>query len=81
MAKDNCTGKVRPVKIPTERRITVGHLYYERPPLEHGEPRRSRPVPWLQMRGDWLAAAGFDIKTPVRVRVMEGCLVLTLAGE
>jgi hypothetical protein len=33
------------------------------------------------MRGDWLAAAGFDIKTPVRVRVMEGCLVLTLVGE
>jgi hypothetical protein len=33
------------------------------------------------MRGDWLAAAGFDIKTPVRIRVMKGCLVLTLAGE
>jgi hypothetical protein len=37
--------------------------------------------PWLQMRGDWLAAAGFDIKTPVRIRVMKGCLVLTLVGE
>ena len=81
MADDHSTGKARPVKIPTERRVTVGHLYYERPPLEHGEPRRSRAVPWLQMRGDWLAAAGFDIKTPVRVRVMEGCLVLTLARE
>ena len=81
MAKTDSTGKSRPVKIPTERRVTVGHLYYERPPLEHGEPHRSRPVPWLQMRGDWLAAAGFDIKTPVRVRVMEGCLVLTLVGE
>ena len=81
MADDHSTGKARPVKIPTERRITVGHLYYERSPLEQGEPRRSRPVPWLQMRGDWLAAAGFDIKTPVKVRVMPGCLVLTLAQE
>ena len=80
MAKSNCKGKVRPVKIPTERRVTVGHLYYEYP-RDGAAPPRSRPVPWLQMRGDWLAAAGFDIKTPVRVRVMEGCLVLTLAGE
>jgi len=30
------------------------------------------------MRGDWLAAAGFDIQTPVRVRVMQGCLVVTV---
>ena len=30
------------------------------------------------MRGDWLAAAGFDILAPVRVRVMRGCLVLTV---
>jgi len=28
------------------------------------------------MRGDWLAAAGFDIQAPVRVRVMRGCLVV-----
>lgn len=39
---------------------------------------RTRNVPWLQMRGDWLAAAGFDIQTPVRVRVMPGCLVVTI---
>jgi toxic protein SymE len=80
MAKSDCKGKARPVKIPTERRVTVGHQYYEYP-RDGAAPPRSRPVPWLQMRGDWLAAAGFDIKTPVRVRVMEGCLVLTLAGE
>lgn len=41
-------------------------------------PRPFRQVPWLQMRGDWLAAAGFDIQTPVRVRVMQGCLVVTI---
>jgi len=81
MTKDHSTGNTRPSKIPTERKLTVGHLYYERPPVEDGEPRRTRPVPWLQMRGDWLAAAGFDIKTTVKVRVMRGCLVLTLARE
>ena len=80
MADKHSTGKARLVKIPTERRVTVGHQYYEYP-RDGAAPPRSRPVPWLQMRGDWLAAAGFDIKTPVRVRVMEGCLVLTLAGE
>jgi hypothetical protein len=33
------------------------------------------------MRCDWLAAAGFDIQAPVRVRVMRGCLVLTVVEE
>lgn len=78
MADDHSTGNSRPVKIPTERRLTVGTQFYEYPPGEDGTPRRSRRVPWLQMRGDWLSAAGFDIRAPVRVRVMRGCLVLTV---
>ena len=36
-----------------------------------------RPVPLLQVRGYWLKQAGFEINTPVKVRVMDGCLVLT----
>lgn len=80
MASDKSTGKPRPAKIPTERRLTVGTLFYEYPARED-MPHRSRRVPWLQMRGDWLAAAGFDIRAPVRVRVMRGCLVLTIEGE
>lgn len=77
MATDHSTGRARPVKIPTERRLTVGTLSYDYPARETA-PRRERRVPWLQMRGDWLAAAGFDIRAPVRVRVMRGCLVLTV---
>ena len=77
MANDHFTGNRRPAKIPTERRLTVGTLCYEYP-ARTATPRRSRPVPWLQMRGDWLTAAGFDIRAPVRVRVMRGCLVLTV---
>lgn len=37
-----------------------------------------RPVPWIQLKGHWLNQAGFQINTPVKVRVMEGCLVLTV---
>ncbi|MBL1275077.1 MAG: type I toxin-antitoxin system SymE family toxin [Ectothiorhodospiraceae bacterium] len=29
------------------------------------------------MKGHWLQQAGFEINTPVKVRVMEGCLVIT----
>ena len=78
MADNDSTGNPRPAKIPTERRLTVGTQFYEYRPREPGESRRSRRVPWLQMRGDWLSAAGFDIRAPVRVRVMPGCLVLTV---
>jgi toxic protein SymE len=81
MADDHSTGKERPVKIPNQRRITVGKFFYDYPPRQD-EPFRSSgrsvPVPWLQMKGRWLAQAGFDIRVPVRVRVMHGCLVLTV---
>ncbi|MCU7917737.1 MAG: type I toxin-antitoxin system SymE family toxin [Candidatus Thiodiazotropha sp. (ex Epidulcina cf. delphinae)] len=30
------------------------------------------------MQGRWLEQAGFAIHTPIKVRVMEGCLVLTV---
>jgi toxic protein SymE len=39
-------------------------------------------VPWIRMRGKWLARAGFNPDTRIRVRVMEGCLVITAdAGD
>ena len=80
MANDHSKGNRRPAKTPTERRLTVGTQYYEYPERVP-EQRCSRRLPWLQMRGDWLAAAGFDIQAPVRVRVMRGCLVLTVVEE
>ena len=77
MASNHSTGNPRPVNTRTERRLTVGTQYYQYPGHAPGL-GRTRSVPWLQMRGDSLAAAGFDIRTPVRVRVMPGCLVLTV---
>jgi len=35
------------------------------------------PIGEIQLKGNWLIKAGFGIDTPVTVRVMEGCLVLT----
>ncbi|PUA29170.1 MAG: hypothetical protein B0W54_00755 [Cellvibrio sp. 79] len=29
------------------------------------------------MKGHWLEQAGFNIDSPVTIRVMQGCLVLT----
>jgi len=77
MASNHSTGNPRPANTPTGRRLTVGTQYYE-VPGRVAEPRRARRVPLLQMRGDWLAAAGFDIQAPVLVRVMRGCLVVTV---
>jgi len=40
-----------------------------------------RPVPWVQLKGYWLEQAGFIIDMPIKVRVMEGCLVLTVVSR
>lgn len=38
----------------------------------------ARPrLPWIRLRGLWLAQAGFLPQARVRVRVMRGCLVIT----
>ncbi len=79
MASDHCTGDSRPIKRPNERRLTVRQILYQYPPRKDDSPQQNREkwVPWLQMKGIWLEKVGFSIDTPVRVRVMEGCLVLT----
>jgi hypothetical protein len=33
------------------------------------------------MQGRWLVQAGFDVRVPVRIRVMHGCLVLTVEDD
>ncbi len=78
MAANKLTRNTRPSQVPGERRLTVRDQIYAYPERRDGTPPREARVPWLQMRGHWLAAAGFDIRTPVRVRVMKGCLVLTI---
>ncbi len=60
-----------------ERYIKVSVTHYLRTqdqPPSSGD----RPVPFIRMTGHWLKAAGFEIDTPIKVRGMEGCLVLTI---
>lgn len=82
MADAYSTGRARPAKIPTERRLTVGTLHYDPPRRKndpHGALRRPVRVPWLQLKGFWLKAAGFESQVTVKVQVSPGCLVITLA--
>lgn len=84
MASNHCTGCSRPTKVPNERRLTVREILYQYPPRKDDPQQqlhREKKVPWLQMKGLWLQQAGFEIDTPVKVRVMEGCLVLTTEGQ
>ncbi len=64
------------------RQIKVNRLIYSRTLKDKHHRAFDRhieePVPWIQMRGKWLAKAGFTIDTPIKVNVSEGCLVLTI---
>lgn len=84
MASDKSTGNPRPVKIPAEKRLTVGKLYYYYTPSKDAPPGTdncSVKVPWIQMKGRWLEELGFSIGAAVTVRISRGRLVLTLARE
>lgn len=83
MATRDHTSEQRSVKRKNrrERRIKVCRAHYEHQPKRNTHPLPSRAVPWLQMKGLWLEQAGFDIDTPVRIRVMPGCLVLTTEAD
>ncbi len=59
-----------------ERSIKVNQIHYMHK-LKDDLCGAGRPVPWIQLKGYWLQQAGFEINTPVKVRVMDGCLVLT----
>ncbi|MET0108588.1 MAG: SymE family type I addiction module toxin [Candidatus Thiodiazotropha sp.] len=68
--------RLRKCKICEQRYIKVNQIPYLYQ-LKDDPVGVGRPVPWIQMKGHWLDQAGFAIDTPVTVRVMEGCLVLT----
>jgi hypothetical protein len=51
---------------PQDRFLTVS-LYPEAVPHS----------PWIRLRGRWLQQAGVPPQTRIRVRVLQGCLVIT----
>lgn len=78
MASDNTKSGARLTKSKTcqERNIKVNQIHYMYT-LKDDPAGCGRPVPWIQLKGHWLQQAGFEINTPVKVKVMDGCLVLT----
>jgi hypothetical protein len=64
-----------------ERRLTVSTLREPRTPRYYQQPQPDRVVPFLRMRGRWLAELGFECGSKVRVETSPGRLVLTAAQE
>ncbi len=65
----------------TIRKIKVNRMFYSRTIKDkhhHAFDRHIEElVPWVQMKGKWLAKAGFTIDTPIKIEVADGRLVLT----
>ena len=59
------------------KRIKVNRMHYDYKPKNAEPYSTTPPVPWIQMKGKWLAKAGFAIDTPIKIEVFEGRLVLT----
>lgn len=74
MADHHSTGNSCPVKTPNQRRLKVRQTYHSYQLCQ----RRRTPIGEIHLKGHWLIQAGFNIDDPVTVRVMEGCLVVTV---
>lgn len=64
----------------TERHLKVAADYA--PPIKHESNHApSRKIPSIQLKGQWLQKAGFEVNDCIKVRVIQGCLVITLPEE
>jgi hypothetical protein len=79
MANDNSKAgsRLRKSKSCEERYIKVNETHYEYRTKDQSPCSGCRTVPTIQMKGHWLQKAGFEINTPIKIRVMDGRLVLT----
>ena len=59
------------------KHIKVNKIYYDYKPKNAEPGSVTPPVPWIQLKGKWLAKAGFNIDTPIKVEVADGRLILT----
>ncbi len=76
MTTSHNTLALRPEKTKKQqRRLKVREAYHSYQ-LNQNYKQRT-PIGEIQLKGHWLIEAGFEIDTPVNIRVMEGCLVLT----
>lgn len=80
MAKKHSTQEPPPPTICQVRQLKVNQIAYMH--KRKDDPAGGgRPVPWIQLKGQWLLRAGFAIDQPITVRVMERCLVVTVREE
>lgn len=70
MAEQDSKSEVVTTEVPElkNRRYTVGYIR---------DWQTHKPAPAITLKGNWLADAGFATGTPLKVRAMPGCLVLT----
>ena len=60
----------------TTKNATVQKQFY--PALKNDHYGSGRPIPWINLRGHWLAQAGFNIGSRYKIEVFENKLVLTV---
>ena len=66
-------------RIRSQRKIKTGSLYYDYQSLSQKQSHQGPvTVPWLQLKGKWLAQAGFSINSQVTVSIGKECLLLTV---
>lgn len=76
MTDDDDTPALRSAKIQAhQRQLKVRGAYHSYQLQQNCRDRT--PIGEIHLKGHWLIQAGFEIDTPVRVRVMAGCLVVT----
>ncbi|MCP4278291.1 MAG: type I toxin-antitoxin system SymE family toxin [Gammaproteobacteria bacterium] len=78
MTKGNDTPAL-PLAKAKQRQYKVRETYHSYQLKQTSQQRT--PIGEIHLKGHWLIQAGFEIDTPVMVRVMEGCLVLTTRSE
>ena len=62
-----------------QRQLKVRETYHSYQPSQSCHQRTL--IGEIHLKGQWLIKAGFEIDSPVKVRVMEGYLVLTSEPE
>ncbi len=76
MTKGNDTPALCSAKTKTQqRRLKVRETYHSYQLRQNGNDRT--PIGEIHLKGHWLIEAGFNIDAPVKIRVMQGCLVVT----
>jgi len=65
--------QAKPVCHTRQLKVTAGFHEYQ---LKQA-PQERTTIGQILLKGSWLVKAGFSVDSPVKVRVMEGCLVVT----